>query len=211
MLSTPKLRSRFLRALFREALLFLGLALLFHGGRVSATTVTAPNFDELVTESDVVFDGVVTAITASWAGTGSERHIESAVTFRVLDTLKGPAIASYVLNTAGGVIGNARMEIADGPTFALGERMILFVEKNGTQLIPLVGLMHGQYRIALDTLTRREVLLRHNGRALFALEEIGRNAYRQSAASPPLLPPAPLTPDNFKAEIRTKLQAVSGK
>lgn len=176
-----------------------------------ATTVDPPNFEELVKEADVVFEGVVTEIHASWVGAGATRHIESAVSFRVLDTLKGQAATPYVLKTAGGTVGNVRMEIADAPAFAVGQRMILFVEKNGTQFIPLVGVMHGQIRIARDEVTQRDVLRDQNDRTLFGVNEIGRSEEARSMERVPKIPMAPLTPEGFKAQIRKKLQEISGQ
>ena len=178
---------------------------IFQNAFVFATTVVPPDFDELIGEADVVFDGVVTAINGSWVGTGTARHIESAVVFQVLETLKGRAVTPFVLKTAGGAIGNLRMEVADGPKFAVGERMILFVEKNGVQFIPLVGIMHGQYRVKADSETRRQVVVKHDDKPIFSLREIGPKADEKTAMIAPLIPLAPMTPESFKAEIRRKL------
>ena len=196
------------RSWFRKTCaILLCLGLLCQTGLVSATSVAPPNFDELVAEADVVFDGVVTAVTASLVGVGEARHIESAVTFTVLDALKGQAATPFVLKTAGGAIGNLRMEITGAPKFAVGERMILFVEKNGAQFIPLVGVMHGQFRIKRDSATSREIVLTHDDQTLFDSREIGRETDEPRAMSAPL---APMTPDSFKAEIRSKLQTLPG-
>jgi len=176
-----------------------------------ATTVDPPNFGDLVKEADVVFDGVVTEIQASWVGAGAARHIESAVTFQVLDTLKGRAATPYVLKVAGGTVGDVRMEIADAPAFATGQRMILFVEKNGSQFIPLVGVMHGQIRVAHDEVTQRDVLRDHNDRTLFGVDDLGQTEAQRAAMRAPAIPMAPMTPDSFKAEIRNRLQTLPGK
>ena len=42
------------------------------------------------------------------------------------------------------------MEVTDAPKFKVGDRDILFVENNGTQFVPLVGIMHGRFRVKKD-------------------------------------------------------------
>jgi len=39
------------------------------------------------------------------------------------------------------------MEVTDAPKCKVGDRDILFVENNGTQFVPLVGIMHGRFRV----------------------------------------------------------------
>ena len=48
----------------------------------------------------------------------------------------------------GGTVGEDSMGIADAPEFNVGDHDILFVENNGTQAIPLVGIMHGRFKLA---------------------------------------------------------------
>jgi hypothetical protein len=51
----------------------------------------------------------------------------------------------------GGTVGGETMEVADAPKFKVGDRDILFVENNGTQFVPLVGIMHGRFHVKKDT------------------------------------------------------------
>ena len=47
----------------------------------------------------------------------------------------------------GGTVDGQTMEVSDAPKFKKGDRDFLFVEHNGQQFIPLVGIMHGRFRV----------------------------------------------------------------
>ena len=51
------------------------------------------------------------------------------------------------LEGLGGEIDGEGMGIADAPQFNVGDREIVFIENNGSQLIPLVGMMYGRFHI----------------------------------------------------------------
>src|SRR5437868_14198968 len=108
-----------------------------------ATTVIPPSFDDLVGRAEMIFQGTVTDVRSEWTGEGGQRHIASYITFKVDDTIKGNPGAKVTLNLMGGTVGAETMEVSDAPKFKVGDRDILFVENNGTQFMPLVGIMHG--------------------------------------------------------------------
>jgi hypothetical protein len=167
-----------------------------------ATTVNAPTFDELVKEAQVIFEGRVTDVRSAWVGENETRRIESYITFEVLDPIKGRVSSPYVLQVTGGTVGEVTMQITDAPTFTKGERAVLFIENNGTQVIPLVGIMHGSYKLKTDPASGREVVAKPNGQPMKSVREIGPAA--RSAARAPV-DFAPITPGAFKQEIRTRL------
>jgi hypothetical protein len=115
-----------------------------------ATTVIPPSFDELVSRAEVIFQGTVTDVRSQWVGEGGQRHINSYVTFKVEDAIKGKPGAQITLQMLGGTVGSETMEVTDAPKFKVGDRDILFVENNGTQFVPLVGIMHGRFRVKKD-------------------------------------------------------------
>jgi len=123
-----------------------------------ATTVIAPTFDELVDQAEVIFQGNVTDVKSMWAGEGGQRHIISYVTFQIEDSLKGNAGQSYTIRMLGGTVDGETMEVSDGPKFAVGDKDILFVQNNGSQFIPLVGIMHGRFHVQHDQSGRDSVL-----------------------------------------------------
>ena len=138
-------------------------------GPVRATSVVAPSFDDLVTKADCIVTGKVTDLRSEWTGDGPQRHIVTFVKLDVLRVLKGEAASPFTLRVLGGTVGTQTMEVADAPAFRVGEREVLFVHNNGRQFIPLVGIMHGQYRI--DDADR---VADHAGRPVAQVEDIGK-------------------------------------
>ncbi len=179
--------------------LAFGACLLSTVVALRATTVIPPTFDELVGKAELIFQGSVTNVRSQWAGEGSQRHIVSYVTFRVEDTLKGNAGASFTMQMLGGTVDGETMEISDSPKFAMGDRDILFVEHNGEQFIPLVGIMHGRFRIHRDAHTGREVVATNEGDALADPEQLGKNVNPFAQAAPAI------SSTDFKAAIKTHL------
>jgi len=120
------------------------------------------------------------------------------VTFKVEDALKGNPGSTYTVRMLGGTVGDKTMEITDGPKFKIGDRDVLFVENNGRQFIPLVGIMHGRFRVESERASGREVVKTSEGEPLSDISELGRNERAARAG-------AALSVDQFKSAIRTKL------
>jgi hypothetical protein len=139
-----------------------------------ATTVIPPTFNDLVTHAEMIFQGTVTDVRSEWIGEGGQRHIASYVTFKVDDAIKGNPGAKVTLNLMGGTVGAETMEVSDAPKFKVGDRDILFVENNGTQFIPLVGIMHGRFHVQKDE-TGRDVVLTNDGAPLTDVNQLGKD------------------------------------
>jgi hypothetical protein len=176
----------------------------------SATTVIAPTFDELVNRAQLIFEGTVTDVRSQWVGEGGQRRIVSYVTVKVEDGLKGEAGPTYTLQMLGGTVGGTTMEISDSPKFKVGDRDILFVENNGAQFIPLVGIMHGRFRVQQDSASVDAIVLTSEGEQVGDLAKLGKDAHGDrmitdhsivaNAESTPAL-----TVAAFKAAIRSRL------
>ena len=152
---------------------FLVFPALFSLGFVAqATTVIPPNFDELVSRAEIIFEGQVTDLKSQWIGEGAEHRIVTFVTFKVDDTLKGNAGASYSIRMLGGTVDGQTMEVSDAPKFKVGDHDILFVENNGSQFIPLVGIQHGRFRVQKDQ-GGRDTLLTGDGQPLADVNQLG--------------------------------------
>jgi hypothetical protein len=169
---------------------------------LTATTVIPPTFDQLVDQAEVIFQGTVTKVTSEWIGEGAERHIVSYITFKVKDSLKGSPGESFTMRTFGGTVDGETMAIGDGPVFNVGDEEILFVENNGTQVVPLVGIMHGQFHVRKDA-SGREMVTTNQGEPLRDVSRLGQAATASATA------PA-LTPAAFKAAIQNRLQGSTG-
>lgn len=174
-----------------------------------ATEVLPPDFNSMVHRAEVIFRGKVTKIRSEWSGAGSERCIVSYVTFDVHKTLKGKAEATYVLKMLGGTVGDQAMEVDGVPKFKVGDETLLFVENNGTQFFPVVGVMHGYFRMETDAASGKSVVLQYDGQPLRATAEIdseheramvpGGMAKKTAAATG-----APMTISEFEAEIQKR-------
>ncbi len=182
-------RARLLTAAF----LFCALA------RSQATTVIPPTFDDMVARAEVIFEGTVTGTESAWIGEGAQRRIVTYVTFATQDVLKGDAGAAYTIRMLGGTIDGRTLKVSDAPEFKTGDHDILFVEKNGQQFVPLVGIMHGRFRVEHDAVTGRDLVLANDGQPVAGVSKSG---YVQSAAA---AGSAGLTSAQFKAAIRAKL------
>ena len=139
---------------------------------VHATTVIPPNFDELVSRAQVIFEGEVTGLQSQWIGEGAEHRIVTFVTFKVVDALKGNPGENYSIRMLGGTVDGRTMEVTDAPKFKVGDHDVLFVENNGRQFIPLVGIQHGRFRVQKDQ-AGRDTLLTGEGQPLADVNQLG--------------------------------------
>ena len=181
--------------LLRSFLLILcaGLAVT----NVRGTTVIPPTFDKLVGDAEVIFEGRVTGSRSQWMGEGAQRVIVTFVTFKVEDAIKGASEKDYTIRMLGGTIDGETAEVADAPKFKIGDHDILFVEHNGTQFVPLVGIMHGRFHLKRDA-GGRDIVTKDNGAPLANVARLGTD---ESAA----VSGAALSVGEFKTAIRQKL------
>jgi hypothetical protein len=153
----------------------LGCALVLAGAAlpVHALSVIAPTFDELVRESTQILRVEVISLSAQLDPSDSGPVIHTFVRCRVLRRLKGASTDGEItLRLQGGQVGALHMEVPGMPKFRAGERCLLFVTGNGTSACPLVGVMHGCYRLASNPATGREQVLRENRTPLRAADEV---------------------------------------
>ena len=179
-----------------RSLLFLSvISLAFPAA--NATTVIPPTFDELVTKAETIFEGTVTGTRSEWTGEGTNRHIVTYVTFKIHDAIKGAVGAEYTIRMFGGTVNGQTMEVSDAPKFKVGDRDILFVEHNGSQFIPLVGIMHGRFHVQSDA-GATEKITKDSGAPMANPAKLGQDEV--AAANGPAMSKA-----DFKAAVREKL------
>ena len=177
------------------------LTALMGASALHGTTVIPPTFEELVNRAQVIFQGVVTDVRSQWVGEGAQRSIVSYVIFKVEDAMKGNPGSTYTMRMLGGTVGDQTMEVTDSPKFKVGNRDVLFVENNGSQFVPLVGIMHGRFRVEREQASGREVVTTNEGEPLSNVSQLGKNKQAASVG-------ATLSIDEFKAAIHTKLTHV---
>ena len=180
---------------------FLALASILLGlTSTHGTTVIPPTFDELVSQAELIFQGEVTDVKSQWVGEGAQRRIVSYVTFSVEDAVKGAPGGSYTLRMLGGTVDGETMEVTDSPKFKVGDRDIVFVENNGSQFIPLVGIMHGRFHVQKDDQTGREIVTTNEREPLKDVSKLGKVEHATAAAS------QALSPSEFKSAVRRAVQ-----
>lgn len=168
-----------------------------------ATTVIPPSFDELVSRAEMIFQGSVTDVRSEWTGEGAQRHIMSYVTLKVEDAIKGKPQSTVTLRMLGGTVGGETMEVTDAPKFKVGDRDILFVENNGTQFVPLVGIMHGRFRVKKDA-AGQDAVFTNEGSPLTDVTQLGKNEAAASAGRA-------LSRQEFRQAIQAKAQEQAGQ
>jgi hypothetical protein len=168
-----------------------------------ATTVIPPSFDELVSRAQMIFQGSVTDVRSEWTGEGPQRHIMSYVTLKVEDAIKGNPGSTVTLRMLGGTVGGETMEVTDAPKFKVGDRDILFVENNGTQFVPLVGIMHGRFRLKKDA-AGQDAVFTNEGSPLSDVSKLGKNEEVVSAGRA-------MSKQEFRQAIQAKEQEQAGQ
>jgi hypothetical protein len=163
-----------------------------------ATTVIPPTFEQLVNDADTIFQGTVTSVRSIWSGEGAQRHIESYVTFEIEESLKGTPGGSYTLQLLGGTVDGETMEVTDSPKFAVGDHDILFVEHNGQQFVPLVGINHGRFHIQQNRQTGREIVTNGEDEPVRDVKKFGQEEESVTAAEA-------ISPAEFKLAIQQRL------
>ena len=165
----------------------------------SATTVIPPSFDELVGQADVIFQGHVTNVKSEGVGEGAQRYIVSYVTFKVEEALKGNPGQSYTIRMLGGTIAGETMAVSDAPKFRVGDKDILFVQNNGSQFIPLVGIMHGRFHVRTNK-SGLQIVTNSEDESVKNVAHLGKIVSAPSAEEPDL------SAADFKTAVKNKLQ-----
>jgi hypothetical protein len=174
---------------------------------VRATTVQPPEFPELVVEADSIYRGHVTAVQSRHVDAPGATVIKTYVTFAIDRAIKGADHKEIVLEFLGGTVGSDTLAVEGMPRFHVGQREILFVQKNGTQFCPLVRLMHGRYRIEHDPRTGREYVAREDRTPLASVAAVARPMSESTTATTASIASASaLSPADFEAEILREVQ-----
>lgn len=111
-----------------------------------ASTVEPMNLDTLADLAGQAIVGRVSAVESYWT-TDTPRRIESRVTLEQVEYLKGApadAATTFTLIVPGGRIGDTRMQVCCTPTFAVGDKWVLFLLPQ-YRTFPVVGLFQGSF------------------------------------------------------------------
>jgi hypothetical protein len=191
----PNRRHRPLRAGLLATLCVAALAA--WPASTAATVVVAKDFAALCAEADLVFVGTVTAVTSSWRD-AARRSIETRVTFGELTWLRGAPSPTITLHFAGGEVDDWREEIAGVPSFAVGQRRVVFA-RAGDFISPVVGFHQGLFRVVDQG--AGPVVFDASGRAVTG---VGRAALQRGAPGDDA---AALPLESFLDRVREQLDA----
>jgi hypothetical protein len=113
---------------------------------VGASTFVAMSTSDLVKSSSAVVEGEVLTLESRW--TADRRIIVTDATVRVWDVLGGKAPEVVQVKTFGGTVRGFTVDAIGFPEFALGERVLLFLEPD-TEVgrLRVNGYQQGLYRI----------------------------------------------------------------
>jgi hypothetical protein len=176
------------------------------------TTVVPPSFSDLVGKADAIYRGRVTAVEARKVERtdAAGEVIKTFVTVAVERVLKGAEKSEVVLEFLGGTVGDEKLAVAGMPKFKVGQREIVFVQKNGVQFCPLVAMMHGRYHVARDEAAGREFITRDNGVPLTDVAEVELPMHeipaQIRAAASATATAAALSPAAFEASIASQVR-----
>ena len=141
-------------------------------GPARATVLPWMSLEEMALRADVIALGTVEAVEGAMSDDG--RIIVTRVTLQVEKTLKGGPRARVTLEVPGGRIGDRILIASGAPTFAKGDRAVLFLEgAPGGGRLSVVGWNLGRFEVRRDPQSGRDLVNDRTGGALY-LDKDGR-------------------------------------
>ena len=116
---------------------------------LDAASVRAVSMDELLQQSQFVFEGTVTGIEAK---ENNQKRIHTYVTFNISEIIKGEYADNVItLRFLGGTVGDNSMSVSDQRIPQVGEQGIYFVESlDRFQVNPFYGWSQGHFILQRD-------------------------------------------------------------
>lgn len=124
---------------------FIILALCLLIAPLRATIILPADLPDLTRESRAIARGAVVNVESRW--TDDRRSIETVVTLIPETYLKGEFGDEIRFTTPGGRLGRFRKIVVGAPQFAVGDRVVVFLNARGPALPQIVGLNQGVFRL----------------------------------------------------------------
>jgi len=115
---------------------------------VSATVLLPGDLGEIARSATAIVRGTVVDVRSGWAD--GRRRVETVVTLRVGESLKGDMRGLVSVKVPGGVLGRYRSVTVGAPSFHQGEEVVLFLGAEPPALPYLIGLGQGVFRVRRD-------------------------------------------------------------
>ncbi len=110
-----------------------------------ATTQVAADLPTLSREADAIVQGRVLSTRARLTMDG--RRIVTDTTVAVVDSLKGSLKGEVVVMQPGGEVGDLGQRVEGAATFAVGEEVVLFLERKSDTRFGVLGMSQGKFRL----------------------------------------------------------------
>jgi hypothetical protein len=123
---------------------------------LEATVILPASLGDLVTGARAIVHGHVVAAEPRWAD--GHRQIETLVTVRAEEYLKGDLGEEVTFKVPGGQMGPYRRVVIGAPTFREGDEVIVFLNAQGPAVPWISGLNQGVFRIAHNTAGTKVVI-----------------------------------------------------
>lgn len=149
-----------------------------------ATTMLVSSIEQLATRSDLVVRGHTLSVQSAW----DQGRIVTIARMHVVETLRGvPTGDPIEVVTLGGSMGGTRMVVVGGPTFDLGEDVVLFLSRREDGRYGVVDLGQGKFEIHRDAAGR---------------EQLARRAFHGVTFLGPGVPPGPQALAELSRRVR---------
>src|SRR5262249_47572930 len=102
------------------------------------------------------FRGEVIASESRYEQSDWGPTITTDVTFRVDRLLKGDVGPTLTVNFLGGQVDGVAFEVEGSPTFAVGDREVVFLSGSTTDFSPILGVSQGLFRLHRHPATGEE-------------------------------------------------------
>ena len=179
-------------SLFRTAA--LSLAALLVPSLAAGSLIQALDLAELTARAERIIVAQVVSVKGEWDSSG--RNIHTRIEITVEEAWKGSTAVSerLVIVQPGGSVGDIEMRVHGMPSFAPGERAVLFL---AGQVAPrVVGMSQGKRPVRWDGTTKRWVAQAAEHSAVVRRDSQGR------------LQPVPAEPDMALDELRQRIRAL---
>jgi len=124
-------------------------AALITASGAAATVMVRASVEALTAQSEIVALGTVVDAVATDGGPHGEAGIFTRVELVVAQTWRGPHEDARVLWVHGGRLGDRAMRTHGQATFAVGERVVVFLDEADGALFP-TGMSQGKWRVEGD-------------------------------------------------------------
>lgn len=115
---------------------------------LSASTFLSMSQEDLLRQSSAVVEGKVLRVDSFWNDT--QQVIVSEALIQVDSTLVGKADSIVAVRTFGGEVDGFRVEAHGFPSFAVDDRVLVFLEPDAKGVAKVTGYQQGLFRIVTD-------------------------------------------------------------